>query len=152
MSVERHLVNDALAYSPLRGNNTGVCSLTVTCFGIAYTKAHAIYLVFADLVFSGVKSLSRIDVSIYYSYHTHIYTIRCYFVCTHNRIRSPRLAAFGRIEIRWVREVGKFGPYLRYKDWLRRWTAVLQLFIVVRTVLSFENWHGLGESDCLIKT
>ena len=47
-------------------------------------------------------------------------SIRCYTVCTHNRIRSPRLAAFGRIEIRWVREVGKFGPYLRYKDWLRR--------------------------------
>ena len=72
MSVERHLVNDALAYSPLRGNNTGVCSLTVTCFGIAYTKAHAIYLVFADLVFSGVKSLSRIDVSIYL-FVSHIY-------------------------------------------------------------------------------
>ena len=29
VSVERHLVNDALAYSPLVGNNTGVCSLTV---------------------------------------------------------------------------------------------------------------------------
>merc|ERR1712130_268521 len=29
VSVERHLVNDALAYSPLFGNNTGVCSLTV---------------------------------------------------------------------------------------------------------------------------
>lgn len=43
-----------------------------------------------------------------------------YTVCTHNRIRSPRLATFGRIETRWVREVGKFGPYIRYKDWLRR--------------------------------
>ena len=46
----------------------------------------------------------------------------CYYytACTHNRIRSPRLATFGRIETRWVREVGKFGPYTRYKDWLRR--------------------------------
>ena len=66
--------------------------------------------------------------------HTHlifyivfIYQIRCYFVCTNNRIRSPRLAAFGRIEIRWVREVGKFGPYLRYKDWLRRWKYLYTL-------------------------
>jgi len=132
VSVERHLVNDTLAYSPLVGNNIGVCSLTVTCLGICFMKAHAIYLMFADLSFSGVKSLSRIfyffTLYTLFSYHTHTsydhacikYSIRCYFVCTHNRIRSPRLAAFGRIEIRWVREVGKFGPYLRYKDWLRR--------------------------------
>jgi len=39
---------------------------------------------------------------------------------TTNRNRSPRLAAFGRTATRRVREVGKFGPYLRYKDWLRR--------------------------------
>ena len=60
VSVERHLVNDALAYSPLIGNNTGVCSLIIFYFGNLILKAHAIYLVFADLVFSGVKSLSRI--------------------------------------------------------------------------------------------
>ena len=40
--------------------------------------------------------------------------------CTDNRIRSLRLTTFDRLEIRWVREVGKFGLYLRYKDWLRR--------------------------------
>ena len=126
-------MNDAHAYSPLIGNNTGVCSLTMYYFGNYYKKAHAIYLVFADLVFSGVKSLSRINFyyiiffikNIYFTrikffMHTQPKNIRCYSVCTHNRIRSPRLAAFGRIEIRWVREVGKFGPYLRYKDWLRR--------------------------------
>ena len=102
-------------------------------------------------------------------------SIRCYTVCTHNRIRSPRLATFGRIETRWVREVGKFGPYLRYKDWLRR--RLLALYVVMRCIykvyfvyvilllfffslkrtlmfhnITFENWHGLGESDCLIKT
>ena len=82
-------------------------------------STHTIYLVFADLKFSGVKSLSRTYNKLYiYSIKTN--NIRCYTVCTHNRIRSPRLAAFGRIETRWVREVGKFGPYLRYKDWLRR--------------------------------
>ena len=85
--------------------------------------SQAIYLVSMDFLFSGVKSLSRIINTIitiiYYCYITKI-TIHCYSVCTHNRIRSPRFAAFGRIEIRWVREVGKFGPYLRYKDWLRR--------------------------------
>jgi len=43
-----------------------------------------------------------------------------YIVCTHNLIRSPRLAAFGRTATLRVREVGKFGPYSRYKDWLRR--------------------------------
>lgn len=29
VSVERHLVNDALAYLPIHGNNTGACSLIV---------------------------------------------------------------------------------------------------------------------------
>ena len=68
-------------------------------------------------------------VHITHTLHT-LQSTHCYPVCTHNRIRSPRLAAFGRIEIRWVREVGKFGPYLRYKDWLRRWTSVHVCFIV----------------------
>ena len=93
---------------------------TIAPSGVQCMKAHAIYLVFKDFAFSGVKSLSHL--TYVYSSHTRvtIYNIHCYYVCTHNRIRSPRLAAFGRIEIRWVREVGKFGPYLRYKDWLRR--------------------------------
>ena len=107
----------------------------------------AIHLVFTDLEFSGVKSLSRT----YTHTHTHthkflyiyfyiwvfvflfthtlfarlkqntcvsesdivfvrncLYEISlflyilalCYTVCTHNRIRSPRLATFGRIETR----------------------------------------------------
>jgi len=47
---------------------------------------------------------------------------------TNNRIRSPRLAAFGRTATRRVREVGKFGPYLRYKDWLRRRLLETSLF------------------------
>ena len=90
---------------------------TIAPSGVQCMKAHAIYLVFKDFAFSGVKSLSLFYINTIY---THVYSIHCYYVCTHNRIRSPRLAAFGRIEIRWVREVGKFGPYLRYKDWLRR--------------------------------
>ena len=95
-------------------------------------SSHATYPAFADLEFSGVKSLSRFR---FLLSHFILY-IRCYTVCTHNRIRSPRLAAFGRIETRWVREVGKFGPYLRYKDWLRRRLLALNVVIVVTSFSS----------------
>ena len=71
--------------------------------------------------------------------HIILLYIRCYTVCTHNRIRSPRLATFGRIKTRWVREVGKFGPYLRYKDWLRRrLLALFMLYILFITLLWFK--------------
>ena len=130
VSVERHLVNDALAYSPLVGNNTGVCSLTVRASVSLQEGSCNLPGVCGPCVLRREKLVSyQFYQHIMYHTHTHTHTIcmyihfctiRCYFVCTHNRIRSPRLAAFGRIETRWVREVGKFGPYLRYKDWLRR--------------------------------
>merc|ERR1712154_292037 len=47
-----------------------------------YMKAHAIYLVFADLAFSGVKSLSR---TLYLLYH-HIYTFVSH---THTHTHTP---------------------------------------------------------------
>ena len=89
------------------------------CLVSYHTHTHThyyLYIVYCD------RTIYLYTVISYTIHHIHdIYQLRCYFVCTNNRIRSPRLAAFGRIEIRWVREVGKFGPYLRYKDWLRRW-------------------------------
>ena len=102
-----------------------------------------------------VYSILRI-INIFYAHYFSMH-IRCYSVCTHNRIRSPRLAAFGRIESRWVREVGKFGPYVSNKDWLRRHTNECAGDIIIyhcRVYINnyFENWHGLGESGCLIKT
>jgi hypothetical protein len=42
----------------LIGNNIGARSLNYFCFGKNFSS-RAIYLVFADLAFSGVKSLSR---------------------------------------------------------------------------------------------
>jgi hypothetical protein len=42
----------------LFGNNTGARSLNFLYFGTDFSS-RAIYLVFADLAFSGVKSLSR---------------------------------------------------------------------------------------------
>jgi len=137
VSVERHLVNDALAYSPLFGNNTGVCSLTVRASVLLHEGSCNLPGVCGPCVLRREKLVSyfiftlssHIYIRITHTHTTHTYvfirrfielTIRCYFVCTHNRTSSQRLAGFGRIEIRWVREVGKFGPYLRYKDWLRR--------------------------------
>ena len=107
------------------GNNTGACgvrrdlllyaTVTESPVQLSWCLWTLRYLRREKLVYH-----TQYYLHYYYSYtHTHTVT-SCYFVCTHNRIRSPRLAAFGRIEIRWVREVGKFGPYLRYKDWLRR--------------------------------
>ena len=167
----------------LFGNNTGARCLYCWYFGTNVTT-RAIYLVFADLAFSGVKSLSRTPLITTYAIFffffpllflsfflarnvTHVFrarkqrkkesrelkkkknvymlfllkVLRCYTVCTHNRIRSPRLAAFGRIETRWVREVGKFGPYLRYKDWLRRRLLVQLLFsrIVFSEIVRRKN-------------
>ena len=54
------------------GNNTGVCSSTNWAFGSSVAKAHAIYLVFADLVYSAVKSLSHI-ITIIIEHNTIIY-------------------------------------------------------------------------------
>jgi len=151
----------------LFGNNTGARSLNFLYFGTDFSS-RAIYLVFADLAFSGVKSLSRkifffldrllrLLACLLFSgacFHERALlfllserasewerkrgkkSIRCYTVCTHNRIRSPRLAAFGRIEARWVREFGKIGPYLRYKDWLRR-RLLVQLFFAFFRVRRF---------------
>ena len=144
MSAERHLLKEALVHVPLLGITLVYVCWNNFCFDKNYSS-RTIYLVFADLAFSGVKSLFR---NIFYFLNkqnmnylqffyilcakrkkkTNKQTIRCYTVCTHNRIRSPRLAAFGRIETRWVREVGKFGPYSRYKDWLRRRLLVQLLF------------------------
>ena len=198
-------------------NLPGVCGpwvlrrekLVMHFFGFFCNQIYAhILFLYTDCICT--RTHIYINTPIYICVHirsTHVYTkslsmciykiyIRCYTVCTHNRIRSPRLAAFGRIETRWVREVGKFGPYLRYKDWLRRRLLALYvaivcffyillynisrlllfcffyirhiscymrsaciycLYLVYRWTLmfhniSFENWHGLGESDCLIKT
>ena len=131
MCVERHLVNDTHTYFPVRGNNTGVCGCS---FGRNSCNLPGVC---GPCVLRREKLVSYNNIT-----HTHTLTpiIRCYFVCTHNRIRSPRLAAFGRIEIRWVREVGKFGPYLRYKDWLRR----------LQWALAFTSFFG-GESEALAR-
>ena len=108
------------------GNNAGACGLT---HRVLSQYSHCVK---GPCNLPGVHGLcvlrreKLVSYLIYLHTHTHNQSliIYCYLVCTHNRIRSPRLAAFGRIEIRWVREVGKFGPYLRYKDWLRRWTHI----------------------------
>ena len=154
-------MNDALAHIPWSKGITlvlvarDIYFFIILLLDISCSTAHAIYLVFADLEFSGVKNLSRIFLNsfflwflFYYYYNNKTKTIIwllqkpilcCYTVCTHNRIRSPRLAAFGRIETRWVREVGKFGPYLRYKDWLRRWnhSTVYFHFLYICKILFF---------------
>ena len=123
-------------FSHLPGNNTGVCSLTVRYTSVYCLTGRLMQFTWCLRTLCSqawkaclVLSLLSLITLICNEWHTH-HTIRCYFVCTHNRIRSPRLAAFGRIETRWVREVGKFGPYLRYKDWLRRRLLELYMYLI----------------------
>jgi hypothetical protein len=61
MSAERHLLKEALVHVPIFLGITlvHVCLFNSLCFGTACLTTRAIYLVFADLAFSGVKSLSR---------------------------------------------------------------------------------------------
>jgi hypothetical protein len=75
MSAERHLLKEALVHVPFFGNNTGARCLYYLCFDTSLTT-RAIYLVFADLAFSGVKSLSRNIIS----HVPHIFTaFFCFF-------------------------------------------------------------------------
>ncbi len=131
MSVERHLLKETLVHVPFLGITlVHVVWDMMLCFGISLIVPISCNLpgVCGPCVLRREKRVSYNSISsfIFNSLlQTQLFkrmqlNIRCYTVCTHNRIRSPRLAAFGRIETRWVREVGKFGPYLRYKDWLRR--------------------------------
>jgi len=108
-----------------------VCIQIKIVYNFTFARTyHAINLTFAELEYSAMKSLSRLIGCLFFfrknisnyttkqkiinsSFLFFFLSMRYYIVCTHNRIRSPRLVAFGRIETRWVREIGKFGPYLR---------------------------------------
>jgi hypothetical protein len=58
MSAERHLLKEALVHVPILGITLVHVAWDYLHFGADFSS-RAIYLVFVDLVFSGVKSLSR---------------------------------------------------------------------------------------------
>jgi len=138
MSVERHLLKETLLRVPFYGNNTGACSMKYFLFWLR-SRLECFHLMQFTWCLRTLSSQAWKACLVKKKIITQKKNSRCYNVCTLNRIRSPRLAAFGRIETRWVREVGKFGPYLRYKDWLRRrllelmanyvaWIVILLIF------------------------
>jgi hypothetical protein len=64
ISVERHLLKETLVHIPNSGNNAGACCLNALTFCPAQSfglSSHAIYLAFAELEFSNMKSLSRTE-------------------------------------------------------------------------------------------
>ncbi len=112
-------MNDTLTYRTPYFELLGITLVYVVVIIISHIRLR-IYIYFCDdscnlpgvygpCVLRREKLVSYLIYFIYITHivpytHIHTYNIRhithicCYFVCTHNRIRSPRLAAFGRIE------------------------------------------------------
>ena len=90
VSVERHLVNDALAYLPIHGNNTGACSLIVLfVFGLnVFESSCNLPGVCGPCVLRREKLVSYLFVFccfiymyvIHFSFLSHIYAFCCVYI------------------------------------------------------------------------